>query len=216
MFVARKTSDIALLLSPRGKSRSRSGFGHTVSKFFDQLLGRTRGRSLRDRRGQSVSTWIFVGGIVLAFAGGFLLGGQFGGDNDPGRAGLHANAAGGGTKPGFVGEVDTLPLASHAFVVSAYPNLPAVEAKGRAAKLGEYLRAAGLAKARPYLYPGKSGPLWIVAVYYDGDSEAAATRERLESAAGRRARSHVRSVANGGREFWLGVAAGLADSGVIG
>lgn len=180
--MARKTSDIALLLGSRGRSRSKGGFGYVVRSLVDAVLGRGQGgRSLRrdDRRSRGVSGWLFVGGVLLAFAGGFLLGGHLGGPNDAGPAGLRAGVT--GRTPAFVGEVDALPMAPQAFVVSAYPGLVEDDARARAAALARYLQAQGLPKSRPYCYPARDGAVWVVAVYFDGEVEQAATRDRLRA-----------------------------------
>lgn len=180
--MARKTSDIALLLSSRGRSRSKSGFGYVVRNLVDTLLGRSQsGRGLRrdDRRARGVSVWVFAGGVLLAFAGGFLLGGRLGGPADPGAAGLRAGVT--GRTPSFVGEVDAAPMAPQAFVVSAYPGQVDDEARARAVALARYLQGHGLPKARPYRYPSRDGAVWVVAVYFDGEVEQQATRDRLRA-----------------------------------
>jgi hypothetical protein len=181
--VARKTSDIALLLGSRGRSRSRGsrGFADTVRKFIDKLAGRRgSGRSLRrdDRRGrQNVSGWLFLIGLLVAFGGGFVVGGKFGGPGGP--ADLSANP---GRTPGFVGEFVTPPLTSDAFIVAAYPGLEPDEAKERGAGLCAWLRDHGLQKARLYEYlTEKVGRVWVVAVYFDGSAEEEATHKRLKA-----------------------------------
>ena len=177
--MARKTSDIAMLLgSSRSKSRSRSGGGITalLMGFVDKLLGRSSKRSRRpERRHRKVSMWLFVAGLLLAFGGGFMIGdrvSEVADGSDPLRAP--------GRTPSFVNEVDTKPLSPEAFVVAAYPGEPDEEAKTSAVELANYLQQQGFAKARPYPWEQDNGPLWLVAVYFDGDQEAQKTSDMLK------------------------------------
>lgn len=177
--MARKTSDIAMLLSSRSKSRSRKGGGLTKSLvgFIDSLLGRSSSRRRQEKSTQKVSSWICAVLVLVAFGGGFMMGGAFGktGDgNDP----LRAN----GRTATFVGEDDMTPLSSEGFVVSGYPDATLAAGKEQAVALAKYLQAKGIEKARPYLWPqGAKGPLYVVVVYFDGDAEAAATQRLLEA-----------------------------------
>ena len=181
--MVRKASDMVLLLGSRGRYRGRSGSGflHTVRGLLSGLLGGggRRGET-RASRASAVPGWLAFAGALLCFAGGFFVGGQVAAgkslDPDRGAAGLQA---GGGARPGVIGEVDTKVLASRAFIVSAYPGLESAEAKGKARALSDFLRGQKLLKARPYEYATQKGPVWVVAVYFDGDAEQAATRERL-------------------------------------
>jgi len=175
----RKTSDIAMLLGSRGKSRSRGSRGGLGSSFFgaiDGALGRVfKGR--RKDRAQAVPLVVFAIGLLVAFGGGFLVGDRFsGGDgNDPLRARI-------GQQPGFVNEVDTTPLASHAFIVTAYPlteNLDEAGARQKATDLAAYLVQHGLEKARPFPWPRNQGIIWVTAVYFSNDVEQQETRDRL-------------------------------------
>jgi len=152
-----------------------------VIDFVDSLLGRSSSRARRDdRRGQKVSLWVLLVGVLVAFGGGFFVGGRFGGSAaGPGQAGL--NAGGGGRAPELVGEVDTAPIDDQAYVVVAYPGLVAADAKTRADALATWLRGQGLAKAKPYPYPAATGTMWVVAVYFRGASEAAATVAKLRA-----------------------------------
>lgn len=146
----------------------------------DGLLGRSGGggRSLRrdDRRSRGVSAWAFAAGVLIAFAGGYLLGGRFANPADA-RAGLRASVT--GRQPGVVGEVEPERLAPQAFLVSAYPGQPEDEAIAHAEALARYLQSQGLRLARPYHCPTADGDVWAVAVYFDGENAKAFTRERL-------------------------------------
>ena len=175
VFVARKTSDIAMLLGSRSKSRSRGGIGSRFFGFVDGLLGRA-GHRHKERRQQSVSVWVFAIGLLAAFAGGFVVGDKVAGKaagSDPLRAV--------GEAPTMINEVDTTPLSNTYFVVSVYPDLPPEEARSKAADLSNYLQQCGLQKARPYLVPLDRGSIWVVAVYFEGDSERAATAQLLQT-----------------------------------
>lgn len=172
--MVRKTSDIALLLGSRGRVRKPSGFAKVMRGLFDGWSGRSAWREERPARGRSVPAWIAVAGLVAAFGGGYLVGGSFAAPA-PGDAALHAPR---GRSPAMI-EFDSRPLASNAFVVAAYPDVPVADARDRAAALSGFLRSRGLEKARPYEYPTDSGGLWVVAVYFDGDRERAETRDRL-------------------------------------
>lgn len=187
--MARKTSDIALLLGSRGRSRSRGGIGHQLVGFIDGLLGRTlKGRRRDDRRGNNVSLWALLGAVLIAFGGGFVLGGQFAGAAQKDRNALNANVgasdgsgAPSGRTPAFVGELETQPLANFAFVVAAYPNIADADARQRAADLAGWLREQGLAKARAYPFPRGDSTLWVVNVYFDGNAEQQETHAALQA-----------------------------------
>ncbi|MCK5941542.1 MAG: hypothetical protein KAI24_06205 [Planctomycetes bacterium] len=174
----RKTSDIALLLGSRSKSRSRGsrgGFGSSMVGMLDGLLGRvSRGRRREQR--SSVSMMVLVICVLVAFGGGFLIGDRFGGGDgsDPLNASL-------GQKPGFLKEFDTTPLADQAFVVSAFPidGGSEEEARQKAVDLARFLVQAGIEKARAYPWPQSQGVLWVTVVYYADDREMAATRAAL-------------------------------------
>ena len=178
----RKTSDIAMLLGSRGKARSRGsrgGFGSALNGLIDGALGKIfKGRARRQRRAaSSVPMLLFVIGLLVAFGGGFVVGGRLGGVE--GGDLLSARI---GQKPGFINEFDTAPLSQDAFVVTAYPvreGLDEAVARQRAADLARYLGEHGLEKARPYPWPKDQGVLWVTAVYYSGDVEERRTRELL-------------------------------------
>lgn len=178
--MARKTSDIAMLLSSRSKSRSRRSGGITGSLvgLIDKLLGRASKRGRRqEKRAQTVSMWAFGISVLVAFGGGFLMGGAVG-DAGDGADPLRAP----GRTASFVGELDTEPLSREAFIVAAYPDLAASAAKQQAISLTKYLQARGFDKARPYMWlEGNSGPVWVVAVYFDGESKMRATRSKLRA-----------------------------------
>lgn len=182
--MARKSADMILLLGSRGQYRGRkSSFLSSLGASLSGLFGRaTAGRSsLRGSRASS-STPSRAGNLVLlavllvGFAGGFFVRGHFAAAAPAdGSAGLQATPR----SPSIVGEIDAAPLANEAFIVSAYPGLPAPEAQQRAKELAEWLRGQELRRARPFEYQAQSGPLWVVAVYFDGEAEKAATAERL-------------------------------------
>lgn len=179
---------MVMLLGSRGRARVRSssGFGAFWRGVVELVAGKASGHpSLRRRdpsrslRSATVSRWLAIAAALLCFVGGFFAGGTWADARAAARqpgAGLKAE----GTAPGFIGEFDATPLSSDAFIVSVYPNLAPEVAKARAKALADHLRGRELAKARPYLYPnGKDGPLWVVAVYYDGEAELAATQALL-------------------------------------
>jgi hypothetical protein len=176
----RKTSDIAMLLGSRGKSRSRGSRGGFGSSFFgaiDGLLGRF-GRSRRKDKGQTVPMLVFAIGLMVAFGGGFLVGDRLGGGSDDNNP-LNARI---GQKPNFVKEVDTTALEDRAFIVTAYPlteSLDEAGARQKASDLAAYLVQHGLPKARPYPWPRGNGVIWVTAVYFSGEAEEKASRDRL-------------------------------------
>lgn len=184
--MARKTSDIAMLLGSSSKSRSKRGQGLTgkLVGFIDSMLGRKSKRGRRqERREQTVPMLVFGVAVLLAFGGGYAIGGGFGSsfsnsfsNNGDGTNPLRAQ----GRAPTFVDEVATKPLAAEAFIVSAYPGVAAAEAKELAQSLSKYLASKGLAKVRPYPWPQANGTLWVVAVYFDGEAEASKTKLALE------------------------------------
>lgn len=180
--MARKTSDIAMLLGSSSKSRSKRGQGLTgkLVGFIDSMLGRKSKRGRRqERREQTVPMLVFGVAVLLAFGGGYAIGGGFGNsfsNNGDGTNPLRAQ----GRAPTFVDEVATKPLAAEAFIVSAYPGVAAAEAKELAQSLSKYLTSKGLAKVRPYPWPQANGTLWVVAVYFDGEAEAGKTKLALE------------------------------------
>jgi len=168
----RKSSDIIRLLSPRGRSRSSGGFGKSIRGLFDSWFGRSRWRDDRQSRLSAVPGWLALAGVLLAFTGGFFVGGSFRQGAVPGGDALNATPK--GNTPGFVGEEDDFrPVTSNGLVVSAYANVAEPQAKAKAKALSQFLRDKGFAKARPYRYEagGQAGSIWMVAVYYDGEAE---------------------------------------------
>ncbi|MFT4515424.1 MAG: hypothetical protein ACI89X_003423 [Planctomycetota bacterium] len=175
--MARRTSDIAMLLGSSSKSRSSRGRGLTgkLVGFIDSMLGRKSMRGRRqERREQTVPLLVFGVAVLLAFGGGYAFGGGFGNKGD-GSNPLRAP----GRSASFVDEIETGPMAAQAFIVSAYPGRPAADAKILAHDLSKYLIDKGLAKVRPYPWPTPEGTLWVVAVYFDGEAEAAQTKQLL-------------------------------------
>ena len=175
--MARKTSDMAMLLGRSGKSRShKSGLTKKLVGFIDTMLGRANKRGSRqERRTQSVPLLVFGVIVVVAFGSGYAIGSGASESVD----GIDSLRAPAGREPSFVDEIKTKPLAAEAFIVSGYPGLPSSEARSRAADLSKYLNRNGLSqKARPYPWPTEAGTLWVVAVYFDGQSD----RERVEKA----------------------------------
>lgn len=175
----RKTSDIAMLLGSRGKARSRGSRGGFGSSFFgavDGLLGRF-GKSRRKDKGQSVSMVVFAIGLLVAFGGGFLVGGRLGGQEGGDALDMRV-----GHKPDFVKELESTPLEDKAFIVTAYPVTDTLDEEGarkKATDLAAYLTSQGLAKARPYPWPRNDGVIWVTAVYFSGEAEQLATLDRL-------------------------------------
>jgi hypothetical protein len=180
---------MVLLLGSRGQYRGRrsTGFvgtlrrvGHTALELVGfRRPGNNRRGETRASRGSMMSGWLALGASLAVFGAGYLIGrstaGPTTGTGAP-AAGLNAN--GGPVAPAIM-ELDTKPLGSQAFIVSAYPDLDAAAAKGQAKVLSDWLRSQGLPKVRPYEFPATSGRLWVVAVYFDGATEEAATRKLL-------------------------------------
>ncbi|MBX3461749.1 MAG: hypothetical protein KF830_01145 [Planctomycetes bacterium] len=170
---------MVLLLGSRGQYRGRrsslfASVAASVAAFFGRARSPSRGGSRGARGGAGGLVLLFV--ALLGFVGGFFVRGQVvAASPAAGAAGLQA----GPQAPGIVGEIEAAPLASHAFIVSVYPGLDAGSAQQRALQLSQYLRAQKLLKARPFEYASQQGPLWVVAVYFDGDAERAATRDKL-------------------------------------
>lgn len=196
--MARKSSDMILLLGSRGRASKRnSGFGGKLRAKFQGLLG-FGGRSASGR-GQSwvsggrrsgaasllemVPGWLAVMLALACFVGGYFVGGHFavsrGGD--PQGSGLNANGGDdlSGRTPGMIGEVDAKVLSNTAFALSMYNYKEPAAAKQAAKSLSDRLRSLGLAMARPYEYPAADGPVWIVVVYYDGPDQRARTLAQI-------------------------------------
>lgn len=190
--MARKSADMILLLGSRGQYRgrksgfSKSGFLKSLGATVGALFGRAESRSnLRSPRGGS-SAPRHAGGLVLlavgliGFVGGFFVRGHFAAaatGADTGAAGLQAAPQ----APGLIGDEDVGPLAPQAFIVSVYPDATPAEGRQRAQALADWLRDHDLKRARPYEWSTPNGRLWVVAVYFDGDTDQAATAERLQA-----------------------------------
>ena len=172
----RKTSDIAMLLGARGKSRSSSSRGGVFSSFLgviDGVLGRS-GKRRRKQRKQNVPAMVLAVAVIAAFGGGFYVGGQFAdaAGDDPLRARV-------GQAPDFVNERETDKLAALGYVVAAFdPSEPSSDAQAMngARDFAKYLRGQGLAKSRPRQWPNG---VWATVVYYEGDAERDGTRDQL-------------------------------------
>lgn len=185
--MARKASDMVLLLGSRGQYRGRNtqGFLPRLRRFAStafEVMGLARKGSgrrgeTRASRGVSASGLVLLAGALLCFGGGYFVGSASGKGATPGT---DLNAKGGPQQPAVIGEFDAKALSNDAFIVSVYPGVEAGEAKLRAKALSDYLRDQNLLKARPFEYPTANGPLWVVAVYHDGDAEREATRARLK------------------------------------
>ena len=179
--MARKSSDMVLLLGSRGQYRGRSsGFLKSLRTTLGGFFGRTGGGRSSSRSGRG-GTAGFGGLLILAvamagFAGGFFVRGQFAAAAQrDGSAGLNVTPR----TPSVVGETDTKPLANDAFIVCAYPGMAANDAYQRAKDASDWLRSHDVPRSQPLEFAGKDGPLWVVAVYYDGVAEQQALRQRL-------------------------------------
>jgi hypothetical protein len=170
--VARKTSDIALLLGSRGRGRSRSGVQRLVRGMWESWFGRSPWRDDRPSKHLLVPGWLAAAGVLAAFAGGYLAGGRFGGAAGDGVAGLRAEVP----NAPVVFEA-TEPLEDEAFLVAMYPDAAEAEGSAQAKLFAGWLVEQGLKKAQPYLLPGIGA--WSVAVYYGSPAEAQATRDKL-------------------------------------
>ena len=179
--MARKVSDLVLLLGSRskGRGRSRSGFlsglGRSVTRLFggsavaDKLVGPANRRVM-------LPGWLALALALACFGGGYFIGDRFGLTADDPGSGLKASV--GPLAPGLI-EADTRPLSSQAFFVAAYVDIAVEEARSRAVLLSEYLQARNFPKARPYLCDTEQGPLWCVTVYFSGAAEQRTTAQRL-------------------------------------
>ncbi len=185
---------MALLLGARGRlgSRKGGGFLSVVRGAFESLTGRSWRSEQRSQRGRNIPGWLAGVGVLAAFAGGFLAGGRFGGPSSVGNpaaggSGLHAQGTqqqagaqnGGGaptgTQPSVLDSGDTAKLGSHALAVCGYKKI--ADAKAMCAML----KGRGLEKARPYEVKQGADSVWVVVVYYDGDSQRQETIQLLRS-----------------------------------
>lgn len=142
---------------------------------IDGWLGRSSWREQRSSK-RLVPGWLALIGVLAAFGGGFWCGGKVA-PNPGGTTGLDAKP---GKTAGFLDE-NPVRLASQFLMAAAYLNVPAAEGSAKARALAEFLQTQRLEKARPYLYATPKGPVWVVAVYYDGDAELRATCDRLRA-----------------------------------
>jgi hypothetical protein len=156
--------------------RHRSGVLPFVRSLFTSWFARSSWRPDRPARFASVPGWLALAAVVVAFGGGYLTGGRFGG-GATGVAGLDTRQP--AAKPGFVGEVDTKPLGKQAFIVAAYQGVESADAKARAAALSEFLQKEGITTARPYEFVRQELRVWMVAVYYRNDQEMQGLKNRL-------------------------------------
>lgn len=188
--MARKYSDLVLLLGSRGNSRSRnkSGLAAVWARLQQWVLGQssasrslTRGGASQGRR-TTAAVWLALGIAVLAFAGGYAAGVAV-----TMRSTEFADVGGNGSRElprsplraGVVGELDTKPLSSDALLVAAYEGVAAEDARMRAKALVEYLAARGFPRARAYEFRSDTGSLWTVLVYCIGPQDRELQRERL-------------------------------------
>lgn len=162
---------MAMLLGSRGRARKNGGAWSVARGLWQSVFGRSTWRDERPNK-VVVSGWIAAIGVLGAFACGWLAGDHFGAQA-PNELATKARV-----EPGFLGEPEAEKLASNAFIVSIYDG-DSADDKAHAKALARWLQGKGLAKSRPYLAPIAGGSAWTVAVYYDGDAEFAATRDRL-------------------------------------
>lgn len=185
--MARKVSDMVLLLGSRGRPRSRGRSGFAKSSLGQVLAGAYRavfGRSRSER--PTGSSGLVLGAVaLLCFAGGYLTGGHFMAPRSAEAAELQAGGTKGNPKaeqraPGVIGEIDTKPKSSQALIVAAYEGVAPEEARQQAVALTEYLqRKHKLTNAKPYEAKTPQGSLWLVVVYYGSEAEKARSREQL-------------------------------------
>lgn len=166
---------MAMLLGSRGRGRGRGGLGKAVRSVWESLFGRSAWMPEPAAKARTLPLWTAGAAVMMAFAGGYFVGGQAGGPA-PTPVGLRAQAP---LAPGFVGEFDARPLSRQAFLVALYPDKSEADAKAAAKALSDWLVDRKVSKARPYLAKTKDGSTWSVAVYYDGDADQTATRNAL-------------------------------------
>ncbi|MFN7672386.1 MAG: hypothetical protein ACK5S5_18230 [Planctomycetota bacterium] len=171
---------MAMLLGSRSRSRGRGGVGKVVRQLWEACFGRAAWVPEPVAKAKLLPLWMAVGAALVAFVGGYFLGGQAGGAPKP-PVGLRAAAGAGPVAPGFVGEFDARPLTSKAFLVALYPGQPEAAAKASAKGLCDWLAARKVQRARPYPWATAAGQTWGVAVYYDGAADETATRNLLQA-----------------------------------
>jgi hypothetical protein len=175
---------MVMLLSSRGRARrSRSGSSilGTLRRAAYSLFGATP-QSRRDpgpSRGAN-GTWLALGLALLCFGAGFLVGGRFGGGVDDAdlRARTDARRANPRT-PEVIGQLEPQKLTNAAFLVAVYDDADQSAAFAKAQALSQFLVDKGLPRTRPYQWSTNQGPLWAVAVYYDGLAEQSLLRSKL-------------------------------------
>lgn len=168
---------MVLLLGSRGRSRAGS-----KSK-LDQLLGRVArwfsgssllGGSLRSRPAPRLPLGVIA--VALAcFAAGYFVRGQVGLAAPSNEKSLKAQA------PGAIGEFDSPQLSKTSMIAVGYDRLSPEVARPKARQMAEFLQAQGFKKARPLEVRMETGPLWLVVVYYDGDSEKRQVQKDLRA-----------------------------------
>ncbi|MCC7064059.1 MAG: hypothetical protein IT456_14715 [Planctomycetes bacterium] len=169
--MARKVSDMVLLLGSRGRARarSRSGFSQALHRVSQLVFGRS---AKRERPSQG--TWILPVIALLCFAGGYLVGGHFAGPKEPSTK-VDLRTA------GVVGELDTEPMSQDCLLVASYYGLEAEFAKEHARKLINYLASKGFQKARAREFTTSRGAFWAVVVYCLGERDQKATAALLQA-----------------------------------
>jgi hypothetical protein len=174
--VARKVSDMVLLLGSRGRSRtsSKSALDQVLGRIVRWFSGSSRflGSSQRERRAPRLPLGVIA--VALAcFAAGYFVRGQFGPSPAGTEKSLKAQA------PGAIGEFDAMPLSKEALIVVGYDRLAPEIARPKAKQMAEFLQARGHKRARPYEAHMEAGSLWLVVVYYDGEAEKLEEQKRL-------------------------------------
>lgn len=181
--MARKSSDMVMLLSSRGRprrSRSGSSILGTLRRAAYNLFGTTpKSRDPGPSRAAN-GTWLALGLGLLCFGAGFLVGGRFGGGVDDAdlRARTDPRRAGPRT-PEVLDKPEPQKLTNSAFLVAVYDDADQSAALVKAENLSQFLIGKGFARARPYQWSTAQGPLWAVAVYYDGLAEQSLLRSKL-------------------------------------
>lgn len=178
---------MVMLLGSRGRARkSRVGSGWLsavglsgVATSLARWFGGPKSRDSGPRR--SRGGWLALGMATICFGLGFVVGGKFGLPTTQVELRVPNERQPNERRPTVIGEFDARKLTGQAFVVALYQDADDAIAKDKAASLAQFLRNAGLPRTRPYLYPTAKGPLWSVAVYYEGEAEFASSRSLLLS-----------------------------------
>lgn len=143
---------------------------------WDSWFARSQWRDERAAKNLQVPGWLAAAALLLAFGGGYLIGGKMKTGVGDGGASLQAKPR--GTAPEFL-DCDGAALTRTGFLVAHYLGVEESDAKARAMALTRYLKDKGLARTKPYLATGAKGPLWTVAVWFDGETEERACRDKL-------------------------------------